>query len=44
MKKYFNSLKTVKGSWNCAEKDRRFWEDEITKLPEKMAEGSGKKQ
>ena len=44
MEKYFNSLKTVKGSWNCVEKDRRFWEDEITKLPEKMAEGSGTKQ
>ena len=36
--------KTVKGKQFFAWKDKKFWEDGIMKLPEKMAEDSGTKQ
>ena len=44
MEKYFTSLEDCKSQLELCLKDRRYWEDEITKLPEKMAEGSGIKQ
>ena len=44
--KNFNSLKDCKRHLEqfFAQKDKKFWEDRIMKLPEKMAEGSGTKQ
>jgi len=37
MKKISILWKIVKGTWNSffAQKDKKFWEDEITNLPEK---------
>ena len=44
--KNFNSLKDCKRHLEqfFAQKDKKFWEDRIMKLPEKMGEGSGTKQ
>ena len=41
----FNSLEDCKRHLEqfFAQKDKKFWEDGIMKLPEKMAEGNGTK-